>query len=167
MKKHHRNKIRLLKYTLWGVAFVAIILLITYSILQYYDEKVGQGVIVCNERECLKTLHMHADIDLELCGEPFKLPRETGPLTGVHTHKEKNYLHFEDKIQLDPETKAEQFDKRLTIQEVVDVFGLDPKKFCLGTAPVQINVLVNGSENSEGLQYRWKDQDQIKLIYTQ
>ncbi len=45
-------------------------------------------------------MHIHSDIHLTICGQKFDFPRETGPLSGLHTHKEKNYLHFHDKIPL-------------------------------------------------------------------
>lgn len=115
-------------------------------------------------------MHVHSDIEFELCGstEFIQLPREEGELSGLHTHKETNYLHFHDSIPLDHTTREDMYDKRLTIQEVLDTFAetLEVSKYCDMSRDPQVSVLVNDLAPSEGLQYNWKDGDVIKIIYS-
>jgi len=117
------------------------------------------------------TTHIHADIKFDLCGQTPVLPRETGPLDGLHTHKEKNLLHFHDRIDLDTQKYKEtgekiwQYEKSLTVQEAVDNFGLSPMTYCQ-TEEVEVSVLNNDLPVAEGLQYNWKDGDNLSLVYT-
>jgi len=94
------------------------------------------------------------------------LPRETGPLNGLHTHKERNYLHFHDSVGLDFETKEQQYDSRLTIQEIIDVFEIDMETYCDMSQNPQVTTLVNGAAPADGLQYNWDDGDDIKITYS-
>lgn len=160
-------------YLKWSARLVLlawIIWFVSYSIEQYNLQGAAEGIVVCDQTSCILTTHIHADIEFDLCGQNPTLPRETGPLDGLHIHKEKNYLHFHDKINLDTARYREtgekiwQFEKSLTIQEVIDVFALHPKTYCQ-TESIIIEVLVNDLPAPGGLLYNWKDGDTIKLIY--
>ncbi len=143
------------------------------AIDEYNRQIEAQGIVVCQDEDCIKTMHIHADIEFDLCGEKLALPREIGPLTGLHTHKERNYLHFHDEVDLDYQTREQEFDQRLSIQEVIEIFGVDPDEHC-GTDDVSIRAQVKHSENFKDydeqwtpvdLDYNWQDGDLIQLIY--
>lgn len=158
-KKTKTNKIKIVLYL---VILAIVSYVIFFSIREYRKEAEAMGIVVCGENECIKTMHIHADINFDLCGKTVDLPRETGALNGLHTHKEKNYLHFHDKVKLNAETKVQELDERLAVQEVIDTFELNPEIYC-GTSEVEVSVLVN--EQLSDLNYNWKDDDKIKLIY--
>ncbi|PIQ78360.1 hypothetical protein COV82_01190 [Candidatus Peregrinibacteria bacterium CG11_big_fil_rev_8_21_14_0_20_46_8] len=151
-----------IRYIAWAVALLAAGALVYYSIVQYRAGDAQEGIVVCSEEVCYKTVHIHADIDFDLCDTAYVLPRETGPLQSVHTHKEKNFLHFHDKIELDVLTKEQKSDVRLSMENVLQTFELTPQKFC-GTADVQILITVNGRE--ENLAYEWRDGDDITIQF--
>lgn len=142
-KKHHETS--LLKKILTAIVLIAVGNLIYYSIGEYNKQKAAEGIVICNgTTECIKTLHIHSDIEIDVCGYEVKLPREIGNLSGLHTHKEKNYLHFHDKLQLEPATKEQLFDKRLSLQEIFDAFKINPAEHCTGSTAIVTDVKVNG-----------------------
>jgi len=112
-------------------------------------------------------MHIHSDIHLTICGQKINFPRETGPLSGLHTHKEKNYLHFHDKVPLVSGEPKIMFDKRLTLAELFEVFKLDPAQICgRPTENLSLNILVNDLPVPEGLLYMWSDGDDIVIEYS-
>ncbi len=169
--RQHPTALTYLKWAGWLVVLAGVARFFSYSIQQYNSEGASEGIVVCDETSCILTVHIHADIAFDLCGEHITLPRETGPLDGLHTHKEKNYLHFHDKVPMNFEKykaskeKEVLFDKRLTLQEILDVFALNPTTYC-GSEEVTTTWQVNGAEPQEGVQYNWKDGDDITLTYT-
>jgi len=158
------------KRSLYGLLFIWCGWLVSYSIEQYNLQD-GENIFICDEEECFQTTHIHSDIRFDLCWASPVLPRETWPLDGLHTHKEKNYLHFHDRVEIDKDLFEQTWDKKwlpeksLTVKEVIDVFSLEPEKFC-DTDDVTITVLVDGQEVSEWLQHNWMDDEEIDLIYT-
>lgn len=144
--KKKTQETSLVKKILTAIILIAVGGLIYYSIGEYNKQKAAEGIVICNTEtnECLKTLHIHADITIDVCGHIVDLQREVGDLSGLHTHKEKNYLHFHDKLQLEPATKEQLFDKRLSLQEVFDAFKIDPAEHCTGSTPIVTDVTVNG-----------------------
>jgi len=167
----HTSAKTYVKRAVWLVVLAGIARFVSYSIEQYNKAGAAEGIVVCDETNCLLTLHIHADIEFDLCGQSPTLPREHGALDALHTHKEKNYLHFHDRVALDTakykETgeKVWQYEKSLSVQEVIDVFALNPMTYCQ-TDEVEITVLNNELPVAEGLQYNWRDGDNLKLIYT-
>ena len=166
--KKTKNKIKfitLLKVVATLVVIALLVYLIMLSVAEYNRQAEVVGIVVCKDDECIKTMHIHSDITFDLCGnDTLVLPREVGPLSGLHTHKEPNYLHFHDQVTLDPETRDQLFDERLSINEVIRVFSLNAQEYC-GTDNIEIAVLVNDQVPPEGLDYNWKDGDDIKLMY--
>ena len=167
MNKIKKSKKVKLKIILILVGIIAVIYLMKFSIDQYKEKAGAIGIVICNEQECIKTLHIHSNIEFNFCGKTLTLPRETGPLDGLHTHKEKNRLHFHNKVQLDPDSKVQLFDKRLSIQEVIETFELEKESGALCEGVVEKNqnptVTVNGIEKT--LEYNWRDGDEIELTY--
>lgn len=140
-------------------------LLIAYSVQEYNRQTEASGITICKENECIKTLHIHSDITFDLCGKSTRLARETGELVGLHSHKEKNQLHFHDKIQLDPDTLEQRLDKRLSLREILKTLDLTPDEYCGGSGPFETIFTVNGEVPGEGLDYNWKDGDDLHLIF--
>lgn len=153
-----------LKTIIWIIALGALIGLGYFSLQQYKEGQAELGIIICNDDECIKTLHIHADIEFDLCGQTHVLEREEGPLSGLHTHKEKSRLHFHDQVKLNPLSKVALPDERLSIRQIMKVYQIEPEAVCQNK-DVDITVLVNGQEPKEKLDYNWKDGDQIKLIF--
>lgn len=157
--------------------------LVSYSLEQVKLADAEEEILVCDDQgECIKTTHIHADVTFDLCGKSTVLPRERGDLAWLHTHKEVNYLHFHDKLALDSKSdhavapqKGEAFDfdeyfdqpfdKRLSVQELIETYEIDPVEFC-GTDDVSIAVEVNGQPSEQWVDYNWKDWDEIVLRYT-
>lgn len=155
---------KLLKIGAWILALAGIAWVVAYSVEQYNAQNAAEGILICNEGECFKTIHIHSDIEFDLCGESYTLPRETGPLDGLHTHKEKNYLHFHEKVDVDAETLENLYHESLSAQEVLDIFELEPSDYC-ESDNVRIYVTVNGEEPEEGLEYNWVDGDDIVIYF--
>lgn len=104
-----------------------------YSLQEYEKAQAALGIIICDheKQECQKSMHIHSDIFFDFCGNSNSiLPRETGPLDGLHTHKESNYLHFHDSIDLDYESRVDLPDERLSMAEIIRVFDLENKHEC-------------------------------------
>ncbi|USN55100.1 MAG: hypothetical protein H6765_00305 [Candidatus Peribacteria bacterium] len=64
-------------------------------------------------------------------------------MDGLHTHKEKNYLHFHDKVDVNPETKENLFEQSLSLHEILEIFEIDPHTYC-DTDQIDIYPTVNG-----------------------
>lgn len=139
-------------------------------VLEEYNAQDGENIFICDEEECFQTTHIHSDITFDLCGETPVLPRESWPLDGLHTHKEKNYLHFHDRVELDRKVFEETGEKKrlreksLSIQEVLNVYELDPQEYCW-TDDVDIEVMINGEIPEAWLEATWVDGDEIKIIF--
>jgi len=162
-----------MKFTLQKIIKYILILIVLswlgygiwYSIEQY--NLTQENITVCGNNGCIRTMHIHSDIHLTICGQKINFPRETGPLSGLHTHKEKNYLHFHDKVPLVSGEPKIMFDKRLTLAELFEVFKLDPAQICgRPTENLSLNILVNDLPVPEGLLYMWSDGDDIVIEYS-
>ncbi len=163
---------------LWiGYAVVVIILgYIAYSVYYYLStaEKVEEFE-VCYADKCIKTFHIHADISIELCGKKVSLPLEHGPLEGPHTHKERNKLHFHERLPYDPATGRIMETKPLQLGTFMNEFDIRFNDNCIGEycngmeclpgSPGNVRMFVNEQPNTEFNQYVWKDGDKIKITF--
>ena len=159
-----KNK-NILRHLIFILLILGVAVLLYYSVQQYLEQSEATGITICNEGECIKTLHIHSDITFDLCGRSITLPREGGELAGLHTHKEKDLLHFHDKVSVDPDSKEQLFDKRLSLGEVLEMFELSPDEYCSGPGPFEVIFTVNGEVPDEGLDYNWQDGDDLHLIF--
>ena len=157
---------------------VAIFILgyIAYSVYYYLStaEKIEE-YDVCFEGKCIKTYHIHADLNFDLCGEDIRLPLEHGPLDGSHTHKERNNMHFHERLPYDPETGRilnvtplrldtfmNEFDIRLNEQCIAAYCNGDK---CPDGKPGTVRMFVNEQPNTEFDKYVWKDKDEILITF--
>ncbi len=165
-KSHPHKKTSPFVYAILIIVLAGVIGLGAYGLREFKAQEAEKGIVTCNETgdACNLSLHIHADVKFNLCGNEFVLPREWGELSGLHTHKEANLLHFHDNLKLNPINKLPDPDERLSLQEIIDVFELSPQKFC-GSDNVDIVTTVNGKVDPNGLEYNWKDGDDVELTY--
>lgn len=148
---------------------------LTYAIYVYYTEGVQNGVVICETGgACFRTMHVHADVEIEICGEQIKLPLEKGSLDGPHTHKERNKIHFEGKPAIDTVSKQLLDISPLKLGTFMQVMGVRFDVQCLDNKcngdlcdgkPGMVGMFVNGKENKEFQNYVWKDGDQIVIRF--
>lgn len=146
----------------WIVGLAWVAWLVSYSIEQYNEQEAGEWIFICNDEQCFRTVHIHSDIAFDLCGKTVNLPREKWPLDGLHTHKEKNYLHFHDKVDVNPETKENLFEQSLSLHEILEIFEIDPHTYC-DTDQIDIYPTVNGEVPASWMEYNWHDGDDIVI----
>ena len=163
---------------IWAGYAVAIIVLgyIAYSVYYYLStaEKVEEFE-VCYADKCIKTFHVHADIKIELCGKKIMLPLEHGPLEGPHTHKERNYMHFHERLPYDPATGQLLETTPLQLGTFMNEFDIRFNDHCIGEycngmecmpgTPGNVRMFVNEQPNTEFDQYIWKDGDDIVITF--
>ena len=130
---------------------------------------------ICYEDRCIKTYHVHYTLLVDICGRRTHLPPETGPLDGIHTHKEANYLHFHERIEYDPKT-GELFDSTpFIVKTTMGVFGIRLNQNCLGDyctgdpcpdgKPGAVTMLVNNQKSTAFENYKWNDEDVVQLSF--
>ena len=173
-KKKLKVKKQFLK-TLFNIAFIGIIILIGFS-YYYYDTIASEttGITVCEAGECFWAAHIHSYLDLQVCEEDKYLDLEVGPLEAVHTHKERNKLHFHERLSVDPETMEVSNYSLLTLKsffENVEVpfsnecfFDKCNGDLCNGMAG-SLSMTINGIKNFEFEEYIWNDNDQIIIKF--
>src|SRR3989344_7868594 len=93
------------------IAYIIIIFIAAFLVYSYfaYKHSLGEGenFIVCdNTNNCIVALHMHSEVEIKVCSEEIKLPLEAGDKTATHTHKERNLLHFEERLRYDNATQT-------------------------------------------------------------
>ena len=153
------------KLIIWSVVILAIVTLLSYSVYVYYASDAESGIIICNdEGECNIAMHIHADIDVEVCGEKINFPLESGDLAGQHTHKERNLMHWHSITAVNPVTKEVLNPEEFYVQEFLNQMEFELPKDCNGE-PAELQVFVNNGGREELLEYPWKDRDKIRIIF--
>ena len=163
------------------VIYLAIIFIAAFLVYSYisYKNSLGEGenFIVCDkENNCVIAMHMHTEIEMKVCGEEIKLPLEAGDKTATHTHKERNLLHFEERLRYDNSTqtileiepiKLNSFLSHPEINIIFNSTCIADK--CNGDLcsnnPGTLKFLVNEIPNNQYENYIWKDGDKIKIIF--
>lgn len=160
---------------------VAVLLLVSlgllYSLAVYYHEGAEEGIIVCKSpEECSIAMHVHADVEVVVCGMEHIFGFEKGDLSKAHTHKERNKIHWHDLERVDPQTKEildpselrvgaffGQMGERFTSECLLDKCDGD---VCPGSSvPGKVSMSVNGVPNAELERYVWKDNDKIVVRF--
>lgn len=166
---------------LYGIIAVIALLIIGYMIysVRVYQESGAEeeGLVACDPtgQQCVIASHGHADIEVNLCGEEVKFPLEKGDLSKQHTHKERNLIHWHDRLPYDKATETvtdwsafklggffEQMEMRFSSTCVGTYCNGD--KCPSGNAGI-LKMTVNGVENNEFDQYVWKDHDKILIRF--
>ena len=153
------------KLIIWIVVVLAIVALLSYSVYFYYVSDAESGIISCNdEGECNIAMHIHADLYVEVCGKKINFPLEKGDLSGQHTHKERNLMHFHGVTSVDPETNELLSPEDFIIKEFLNQMEFEFPEDCTGDR-AELQVFVNNMEREEILEYSWKDDDKVKVIF--
>ena len=153
------------KLIIWIIVILVTVAVLSYSVYFYYASDADSGIISCNdEGECNIAMHIHADLDVEVCGKKINFPLEKGDLSGQHTHKERNLMHFHGVTLVDPETNELLRLEDFTIKEFLNQMEFEFPEDCAGDL-AELQVFVNNIEREELLEYPWKDDDKVKVIF--
>ena len=153
------------KLIIWSAVILAIVTFLSYSVYFYYASDAESGIISCNDKgECNIAMHIHADINVEVCGKKISFQLEKGDLSGQHTHKERNLMHFHDVTSVDPKTNELLRPEDFMIKEFLNQMEFEFPEDCNGE-PAELQVFVNNMEREEFLEYPWKDDDKVKVIF--
>jgi len=161
---------------------LALIVLMGYS-YYYFNTTASEttGIVVCEAGECFWAAHIHSLLYIDICGEQIDIGLEEGLLEGTHTHKEKNKLHFHERLTVDPETREVTDFTPLEIETVLNDFGIETSDGCI--AGKCIGDMCNGNLgrwrfsfkgstkvlNNEEVEfwqdYTWKEKDIITISF--
>jgi len=163
---------------LWVGYAIAIIVLgyIAYSVYYYLStaEKVEEYEVCANGR-CVKTFHIHMETKFDICGKNINLPLEHGSLEKSHTHKERNYMHFHERLPYDQASGQLLDTTPLQLNSLMNEFDIRfndrcVAEYCNGDScpdgkPGTIRMFVNEQPNTEFDKYVWKDGDEILITF--
>ncbi len=167
---------------LYGIITVIVLFIIGYMIYSVVvfreSEAEEEGIVVCDPtgQSCLIAPgDLHAEIDAVVCGDSIKFPLEKGDLSKQHTHKERNLIHWHDKLPYDKTTetildwsplKMSGFFEQMEMRFTSDCIGsyCNGDKCPDGTVGM-MKMTVNGVDNSEFENYIWKDDDEIEIRF--
>ncbi|MBI2565179.1 hypothetical protein HYV79_04310 [Candidatus Woesearchaeota archaeon] len=163
------------KKPLTTILIAVVLSFLVYSVLYYkWTGAETEGIFFCNEKGCFWAAHIHASINIKICGEDYDFLLETGDLAGPHTHKERGKIHFHDKIPVDE--KRNLLDTTpLTIKTFTKTTGLQFNSTCLGNycngdlcpdeSIGKVSMNVNGNEELKYENYVWKEGDIIEIKF--
>ena len=168
-KKKSRNIKKILIF-IFSIFVIILISLLSYSVYVYQNsEEEEQGFFICNEDKtiCELSQHIHAHIDMNICGQNYTFPRETGRTDEMHTHKEKNLMHWHAPVHVDPATQAvlPQDQNRVTVRAFLDQAKYAFPETCPNNQTPVLEVIVNNEIKPEGLDYVWIDGDNVVINY--
>lgn len=160
-----------------GIIVLILVAAGIYSYREYQNSEIETGgLIVCNEKgECQKSLHMHANLDVSICGQNKDLPKDTGRLDSVHTHKEKNLLHFEERLPADKNGNILNTEP-LALKAALDgILKMKASGQCIGDycnggkcsngKKANWQLTANGEKQEDFQNYVWKDGDKLELTF--
>lgn len=152
-----------------GIALVITLVgFLIFSVYSYQtSEQEKEGFFTCSPdgKVCELSQHIHAQIEVNVCGEKITLSKEEGELNKTHTHKESNTIHWHEKMQVDPITRKPLDPTLLKISSFLQQMNYEFPNRCSDNSNPILSVTVNGSEVSEKLDYTWKDGDAIIIEY--
>lgn len=119
-------------------------------------------LVICNppqappeEQRCFWTADIHARVTLFKGGEKFFLNFEQGDLNGVHTHSERNLIHWHGLIPADAQTKEVKDWSAMRVDKMPKDLGL--------TLEGQPRFFINGEEVEPS--HIWQDEDAVEIRY--
>ncbi len=152
-----------------------IVGLLAFSVKHYYDRtgETGEMEFFCVEEQCFVTIHVHADVEFDLCGQDFSLSKEEGALEEVHTHKESNTLHWHAPLPADENGSIVDYTNMSLGNTFKSLeYNLNSTCFetwCNGTQcngePGELLIYINDVESAEREKYIWKDGDSILIKF--
>ncbi len=148
---------------------------VLYSVALFQRADVEeQGVEVCSDGKCFKTLHIHAELKVFICGEKQSFPKEEGELQAPHTHKESDIIHSPHIAVSVDERGNPTVSEGLSVGEFMKSIEWTFSDKCIrekcnGDAcngkPGKLSMTVNGQENAQFGKYVWKDDDEIMIRF--
>lgn len=164
---------------------IAVVLGISFSVFSRVGAQTG--IVVCGEDgRCFWQAHIHSFVIPTVCGEEQRFPTEIGLLSGVHTHEEKNTLHWHDVLPYNLTTQRVINETPLKLGTAADTIGFRLNStcfygFCNGDIcpgedrPGTLKAFVN-TENywqkdtpwqqlNEPREYAWKNRDIIYIAF--
>lgn len=175
-KKRHQQKTtkRVQKSSSHRLVTAALLLValtilgfLAYSAYSFKNSTYEQeGFITCDTQGayCEESKHIHADVEVSLCGEEIQFPKEKGHTDKQHTHKERNKIHWHARIPVDPQTRDYVDPEPRRLVRFLEQMELPIPASCPTNASPTTTVSVNGEHNEEGLDYVWQDGDVIHVI---
>ena len=147
------------------IALAGFLIFSVYSYQSSEQEK--EGFFTCSQdgKICELSQHIHAQVEINVCGEKITLSKEEGELNKTHTHKESSTIHWHEKMQVDPATREPLDPTPLKISSFLQQMNYKFPNSCSDNSNPILSVTVNGSEVSEKLDYAWKDGDAIIIEY--
>ncbi len=172
-----KKRPKVVNILIYLVVLIAVILL-AYSYFAY-KKSLGEGenFVVCDQdNNCIIALHVHSEVEIKVCGEEIKIPLEAGDKTATHTHKERNLLHFEERLRYDNNTKTILEKEPITLKTFFNYPDINIRfnSTCIdgkcngdvcNNSPGTLKFYVNDIENNKYENYVWKDGDKIKIIF--
>ena len=105
---------------------LALIGYIVYSVFVYLGSvETTEEFLVCDEGVCIKSFHIHVNIKPMICGALRWFDLEEGKLEEQHTHKDRNRIHFHERLRVTPAP-----------HEVIDTPLLTRRNFMANLEPV-------------------------------
>jgi len=150
------------------IVIIALAGFLIFSVYSYRSsEQEKEGFFTCSQdgKVCDLSQHIHAQIEVSVCGEKITFPKEKGGLNKAHTHKERNKIHWHERMQVDPITREPLNRAPLKISSFLKQINYKFPNRCSNNSSPILSVTVNGSEASEKLDYAWKDGDAIIIEY--
>jgi len=164
--------------TKYGIVMGVIIVLgfgLLYSLYSFLESDLDEGLYFCEKENCYWAPgDMHASVTIKICGQEVPLPKNFGSDQEVHTHREKNVLHFEYRLAANIETKKILDTSPLQLGTFFRKANITFNENCLGSTcngmlcagkKAELYMLVNGKESSTFERYVWSDKDRIEINF--
>ena len=155
-------------YILGALLIIALAGFLIFSVYSYQNsEQEKEGFFTCSQdgKVCELSQHIHAQIEVNTCGEKITFPKEKGELNKTHTHKERNKIHWHEKMQVDPATREPLDPTPLKISSFLQQMNYEFPNKCSDNSNPILSVTVNDSIVDKKLDYTWKEGDAIIIEY--
>jgi hypothetical protein len=180
VKKEIRANILILLFVL-----ATVIIFVSYLATHFTGEtgiKSDKGIAFCqpenappDQQKCFFTAHWHVHADIKICSEPKILSYETGDLEKLHTHVETNKVHWHGLLQTDPITKEITDYSQMKMSNLFaelkvpvannGIYNFKNGDTCPDGRTGNLEVLVNGQDQQDFLNYILKDGDHISIEF--
>lgn len=137
---------------------------LAYSVLAFKNSSYeAQGFITCNAENtvCEESKHIHADIEVSMCGTSIVFPKEKGDTGKQHTHKERNKIHWHANAGIDPVSHEYLDPSPRMLSAFFEQMETPIPTVCNGK-PAYVQVRANGQP--QDINYVWQDGDTIHVI---
>ena len=165
-----------IKAVIIAVLILGVLGGLTYSLyITFKSGAASAGTVTCTEGGCIWTAHIHSFIPISICGKDYRLPIETAPLIGPHTHEEKNIAHWHDKLPYDKDLKAITNTEPITLKAFFEeievpfsatrIADKNNGDLCDDGLQGTVSVFINGTLDADPASYVWRDRDIIQIYF--